>query len=97
MLPLSAPRKFTNPGDHLDGLTPDAVGRIVSSASDISVVVDAEGRVEDISYGSDDLAQEGLDGWVGQSFESCVTIESRDKLARLFAGIARPTIRAASI
>ncbi len=57
---------------------------LVSLATDIAVMVDADGVVRDVSISSDALVREsGLAAWVGRKWIDTVTIESQPKIEQL--------------
>lgn len=66
-----------------DGLTPETVGALVTSASDVAVVLDRGGIVRDLAVSDPDVPRETFEGWVGRPFVETVTAESRPKVGRL--------------
>ncbi len=59
--------------------------RLITVASDVALVVsDAQqGVIRDVSFGSDELAGELADKWVGRPWAETVTVESRHKIEAL--------------
>ncbi|WP_082525092.1 transcriptional regulator PpsR [Pseudorhodoferax sp. Leaf274] len=60
---------------------------VVSAASDIALVIDAQGVIREVSLGEEaaqDLAETHL--WVGRRWSETVTVESRPKVLALIAG-----------
>ncbi|GJD51632.1 hypothetical protein OPKNFCMD_4387 [Methylobacterium crusticola] len=70
---------------HLDAET---TGVLVAAATDLSLVVDHDGVIRDATFGSDDLADEGVGRWLGRRWIDTVTVESRPKIADLLQDAA---------
>ncbi len=68
--------------EHLDGAT---AGKLISAASDVALVVSdaAHGVIRDVSFGSNELAVEVADDWVGKTWVDTVTADSRQKVEAL--------------
>ena len=85
--------QFNRAGDHLTGLEADDVGQLLAGAADLSLVLDINGKVIDIGFGSDSLAAEVGDRWLGKRFADLVSVDSQVKaqalLARQEVGAAR--------
>ncbi len=64
-------------------LDAESAARLVSASSDIALVVDKAGIIEDISFGSSDLSREGVASWIGRPWVDTVTDESRAKVEEL--------------
>lgn len=73
----SAPRTLV--GD-LDAAT---VQRVVAAASDVALLLDPHGVIQDVVVGRDDLDPSLVSGWVGQPWAEIVTVESRAKVQAL--------------
>lgn len=69
----------------LGSLTADAAARLVSASTDIALVVDGDGIIEDVSIGNDELPRDEVDCWVGKPWVDTVTIESRPKIRELLS------------
>ena len=67
----------------LGPLDAEAAGRLVAAATDLSLVVDSQGVIQDATFGSPDLAGEGCETWLGQVWIDTVTVESRPKIQAL--------------
>ncbi|MEQ8660469.1 MAG: PAS domain-containing protein, partial [Gammaproteobacteria bacterium] len=69
----------------------DAVGPIDAAgaaallrvASDVALVLSADGVIEDLAIGGESLELAGSPGWVGRAWDEIVTVESRPKVAEL--------------
>ena len=64
----------------LDG---EAAGLLVAAATDVSLVVDADGVIRDATIGGGDLEAENIPGWLGRRWIDTVTVESRAKVDAL--------------
>ncbi len=61
----------------------DAVSKIISAAADIALVLDKQGIVKDVAFGSEELSKAGLGSWIGRAWVDTVTVESRHKIDEL--------------
>jgi transcriptional regulator PpsR len=59
-----------------------AAGLAVTAASDLSLIIDAEGVIRGAT-GGDDFADEKIGGWLGRRLVDTVTVESRPKVDEL--------------
>ena len=76
---------FKAPKRTLGDLDAEAAGALITAASDVALILDADGVIRDISFQSDDLARE-LEGdkhWSGKRWADTVTLESRTKVDSL--------------
>lgn len=82
-------KKFSHPERWLSGLGPQALGSILGMSTDVSLVLDPEGVVEDVCLAVDDLELEAHEGWLGRPWMDTVTGECRGKIQALLreAGI----------
>jgi transcriptional regulator PpsR len=76
-------RRFRHAAQSLAGIDVGSSARAIESASDVALVLDADGIVRDLAFGSDDLSREGFDGWLGKPWAETVTVESRPKIEAL--------------
>ena len=58
-------------------------GLLLAQAAEITLILDAEGRVIDRSLNGQQLDDEGCDTWLGRLWIDTVTIESRPKIEAL--------------
>jgi len=77
------PRRFSEPDTTLAGLDLGSAARAVETASDVALVIDAQGIIRDVAFGGDELAAEGFAAWQGRPWIETVTIESRPKIEAL--------------
>jgi transcriptional regulator PpsR len=76
-------KRFSAPKKSLGEIDTDAAAELLAATADITLVIDHDGVIRDVAAGSPDLAAE-IDGkWVGQSWLSTVTVESRPKIESL--------------
>jgi transcriptional regulator PpsR len=69
----------------LGNLDADAAARLVSASTDIALVVDGDGIIEDVAVGNVELPRDEVDRWVGRLWVDTVTIESRSKVTELLS------------
>jgi transcriptional regulator PpsR len=81
----TAVAQFVSPEASFSTLDPKSVSALIASAGDVSLVVDADGFVRDVAFGSVDLAESWGTTWIGRSWVDTVTIESRPKIESLLA------------
>ncbi len=94
--PAAFTRPFNAPDQSLGELEPDVVAQLMAAAADVALVVDAEGIIRDMAFGSADLAMEGYEDWVGQPWAQTVTIESRPKVEAMLRD-ANATLKNAAL
>lgn len=78
-------KQFSGAKKWLHDLDGESAGKLITVASDVALVVsDARhGLIRDVSFGSDELAVELADKWVGKAWADTVTVESRPKIEAL--------------
>lgn len=76
-------REFEAPAQSIGRLDADVVARLIAAAADVTLIVDHEGVIRDIAFGSDDLLSEGYYAWLGKPWADTVTVESRPKVEAL--------------
>lgn len=64
----------------LPSLDPSIFAQLVGVVSDVSLVMDAQGVIEDVSTGQDKLTSLGCQTWMGRRWVDTVTSESRVKI-----------------
>jgi transcriptional regulator PpsR len=83
-------RPFSEPEQSFGALSARTAGTLLSMASDISLVVDAQGVIRDVATGSDDLAKESFSEWLGLQWIDTVTVDSRAKVESLLREAGSP-------
>ena len=73
-------REFQSPARSLGDLPADVAGRLIAAAADVAMIVDDDGVIRDLAFGSEDLLREGYYDWLGKPWADTVTIESRPKV-----------------
>lgn len=78
-------KQFSGAKKWLNDLDSEAAGKLITVATDVALVVsDArKGVIRDVSFGSDELAVELADKWVGKPWADTVTADSRHKIEAL--------------
>ncbi len=78
-------KQFAAPGTSLGHLDPEAAAALVATAADVALVLDHEGAIRDIGFGSDELARDfdAAGGWVGRPWIETVARDSRGKAEAL--------------
>jgi transcriptional regulator PpsR len=69
---------------------------VITAAADLALVLDERGLIRDLAVGSDELAEDSYEEWIGRSWLDTVTTESRPKVEALLTGArksAPPTWR----
>ncbi len=76
------------PRKTLGGLDAEAAAALVAAAADVALVVDADGVIRDVAFGSEEMSREGYAKWLGQPWAETVTAESRPKVEALLRDVA---------
>ena len=79
------PAGFTSASHSLAGVGPEGVAGLLSATSDISLVIDSRGTIQDVAFSSADLARELPRLVPGAKWPDTVTIESRIKIEETIA------------
>ncbi len=72
----------------LAGIDADATALLIAAASDIALIIDPQGTVQEVAFGSEAAGLEGYRKWIGQLWIDTVTVESRAKIEALLADSA---------
>ncbi len=76
-------KPFATPSASLGTLAPETAAGLIAASSDVALVIDDNGIIVDVAFGSEDLARDGASDWIGQPFAQTVTVESRPKVEAL--------------
>ncbi len=87
------PRSFLGGGAALSALPPIEAASLIAAASDIALVLDPRGVIEDLSTSVDDLPVADVGAWVGRPWTEVVTPESRPKVESLLQDAGRSDAR----
>lgn len=77
MTPFSSSERF------LSDLSAEATGKLVAAAADVALIVDAQGVIRDLSFGSESLKNLGYENWIGQRLSETVAKDSLHKIEAL--------------
>ncbi len=75
--------QFHAPKDSLGSIDPETAAALITSSSDVALVIDSEGVIRDAAFGNDDLARDAYRDWVGRRWVDTVTADSRAKIEAL--------------
>ena len=81
-------RAFESPDKTLGSLNADDAATLIAAAADVALIVDHDGIIRDVAFGSDELSNEGYAKWLGQPWVDTVTVESRPKVEALLRDAA---------
>ncbi len=76
----------------LQGLDPLSAAGVISAATDFSLVMNAQGIIEDIRLPNDQIPFQSTQDWVGKHWADIVTSESRVKVNELIAEASGQTL-----
>jgi transcriptional regulator PpsR len=74
---------FTSSARFLSDLGAEVTGKLVAAAADMALIVDAEGVIRDMAFGSESLKNLGYERWIGQPWVQTVTKDSHKKIEAL--------------
>jgi transcriptional regulator PpsR len=76
---------FKSPRESLGDLSAQSAAKLIAAATDVALMVDAQGFIRDVAFNKEELSLE-LDGhgrWLGSKFSELVTVETRDKVKEM--------------
>jgi transcriptional regulator PpsR len=76
-------KPFDAPQAALGDIGSEAMAALLAAAADIAIILDAEGNIRDLAYGSDELSNEVADDWVGKRWSETVAADSRPRVQEL--------------
>jgi transcriptional regulator PpsR len=88
-------KTFVSPDASLGELDARSVATLIATASDIALVMDADGTIRDIAFQSEELSKD-LDtsgDWIGRRLMTTVVADSRPKVTHLLADAAAANAR----
>ncbi len=71
---------FQAPAASFSALNADAIAKILASVADVTLVLNKDGVIQDVAFGSEELYDEGFGAWVGLPWIETVTPDSRHKI-----------------
>jgi transcriptional regulator PpsR len=81
---------FKSPKESLGDLGAQSIAKLIAAATDVAVVVDAQGFIRDVAFNKEELSLE-LDGhgrWLGSKLQEIVTPETSAKVGELLRDAA---------
>jgi transcriptional regulator PpsR len=76
-------KPFDAPQAALGDIGSDTVAALLAAVADIAIILDTEGNVRDLAYGSDELSSEVGGDWIGRRWADTVTADSRPRIQTL--------------
>ncbi|MEM7027456.1 MAG: transcriptional regulator PpsR [Pseudomonadota bacterium] len=76
---------FDSPIKSFAGLSEEDAALMVAVSTDISMVLDKNGVIQDLSIGNDEIAEDEYQHWLGKAWIDTVTVESRPKIESLLS------------
>jgi len=64
-------------------LDPATFSKLLGVVSDVSLIIDSQGVIEDVSTAQDTMATLGCQSWMGKRWSDTVTVESKKKIQEL--------------
>ena len=61
-------------------LDPATFSKLLGVVSDVSLIIDSQGVIEDVSTAQDTMATLGCQAWMGKRWTDTVTVESKKKI-----------------
>jgi len=74
---------FTSSAQFLSDLSAEVTGKLVTAAADVALIVDAQGVIRDMAFGSESLKNLGYERWIGQPWVQTVAKDSHKKIEAL--------------
>jgi transcriptional regulator PpsR len=74
---------FTSSARFLSDLSAEVTGKLVAAAADVALIVDAQGVIRDMAFGSESLKNLGYERWIGQPWVQTVAKDSHKKIEAL--------------
>ena len=81
--PSPSRARFAAAAKHLDAMSAETAGALISTSADVALVVDAKGVILDVAFGDGELAKAAYRDWVGRRWVETVTPETRPKIEDL--------------
>jgi transcriptional regulator PpsR len=75
--------RFRFPRDSIGDVDADMAATLIAAMSDIALIVDTDGVIRDLAFGSDDWSVEWYGKWLGLPWVDTVTAETRGKIEAL--------------
>ncbi len=75
--------RFRFPRDSIGDVDADMAATLIAAMSDIALIIDNDGVIRDLAFGSDDWSVEWYGKWLGLPWVDTVTTETRGKIEAL--------------
>lgn len=95
--PVNTDTKHFLAGMALPLIDPEFLSEVISTASDISMIVSAERIVTAVMVNPHHAAFGRLEDWVGAGIMDLVADDNHEKLARRFEALAKPGVRSVAV
>lgn len=76
-------KQFNSLRDSFKDLSADGVELLIAAATDITLVLDSDGIIRNLSVGDDEMPNDEYEGWMNRPWLETVTVESRPKVEEL--------------
>lgn len=76
-------QRFKTPQSSFGQLDAEGAASLLAVATDVALVLNADGEIEDLSLSSHDPAFDGFHKWIGRRWIDTVTVESRPKIEEM--------------
>ena len=81
--PVAPTTRFNAPLESLGSIDPETAAALLALASDVALVMDSDGVIRDVAFGTDELARDAYRAWIGKRWLDTVTVESKPKITAL--------------
>ncbi len=78
-------KDFNSPGESFSELAADNAAKLIAVANDITLVISADGVINDIAIYAEELKGEDFKDWIGKKWVDVVSVESIPKIESLLA------------
>lgn len=78
-------KEFSSPLESFKDIAAVNAAKLIAVANDITLVIDADGAIEDMSVYADELQDHDFKDWLGKKWTDVVTVESAPKVESLLA------------
>jgi transcriptional regulator PpsR len=78
-------RPFRDPAAALSAMDADSIGAALTAASDIALIIDRQGVIQDVAYNGVEIARDGVADWIGKAWIDTVAEDSVEKIAEILA------------
>lgn len=78
-------KPFDAPEAALGDIGVGTVATLIAAASDIALILDGNGVIQDLAFGSEELSSEVAEDWIGRAWVETVTNDSRARIEALIA------------